>query len=65
MDFGASAIEFLFMKPASDPSAKTFASVIRYSMPESAMKVLTAPKNASSKWKFPSNNDEFMKDRSL
>ena len=55
MDFGTSVIEFPFMKPVSDPSAKTFASVIRYSMPESARKVPTAPKNASSRWKFPSN----------
>ena len=44
MDFGKSVIEFPFMKPASDPSVKTFASVIRYSMPESARKVPTAQK---------------------
>ena len=29
MDFGTSVIEFPFMKPASDPSAKTFASGIQ------------------------------------
>ena len=45
-------LNFPFMKIANDPSAKTFASVIRYSLPELARKVPSAPKTVSSRWKF-------------
>ena len=65
MDFCKFVIEFPFMKPASGPSAKTFASVIRYSMPESARKVPTAPKKRQLKMEVSKQYDEFIKGRSL
>ena len=62
MDFGTSVIEFPFMKAASDPSAKTFASVIRYSMPESGSH---CSKKCQLKMEVSKQYDEFIKGRSL